>query len=278
MNAGSTVGGGLAFPAVPAAPQKKGLKLFGKFTVPGSFIAYAFLAGLSGASLLALYGVMLTFVLKTVPTKEEEAAQPVIMKQLKQAMVGLVVGVIVPIFIVVLIVGAGTKGLLRAELYLFLFTGLMALTVLSTALVYTQDHRVEETPMLKRGVEGALIGSSLATVALALAGGIEFMRKRKQAAANAGAAFAQLKSGNLAGAGSFFIKGKTQQKIGQNAKTVLGDAQAAKTIKQTHAAKHAAHQAAKQAAKAAKAAQAAPAYTPQPGPGQVKTAQNKAVA
>ena len=175
----------LAAPTQAAPTQAKGIKLFGKFRVPGSIIGYGVLIGISGASLMALYGVMLTFVLKTVPPddKTEKMVDPTgIMRKLKQAMVGLICGVIAPIIIIVLIVGAGIpKGLLRSEIYLFLWSGLMALVVLSTALAYTQDQRVEDTQTLKNGVLGALIGSSVATAALALAGGIEFLKKRKQA-------------------------------------------------------------------------------------------------
>jgi hypothetical protein len=243
--------------------KKNGIKLFGKFNVPGSFVAYGVLAGLSAASLMALYGVMLTFVLKTVPAtdEEEKSVDPTgIMKKLKESMIGLIVGIITPIFIIAIIVGSGTKGLLRAEIMLFLFTSMMALTLMSTALAYTQDRRVEATPKLKRGVEVAMIGSSVLTVVLGLAGVIEFMKKRKQVGADAGAAFKELKSGNLKGAGSFFLSGKTEKQLTQNAKTVMGDSkiaqskkQSQKTMQATKMTKHAAHEAAKQAKAGVKA-------------------------
>lgn len=249
--------------AVPATPQpaaaQKGIKLFGKFRVPGAIIGYGVLLGISGASLMALYGVMLTFVLKTVPPDDqtEKIIDPTgIMKKLKWAMVGLISGVIAPIFIIAIIVGSGIpKGLLKSEVYLWLFAALMALVVLSTALAYTQDQRVEDTPTLKNGVLGALIGSAVMTAALGIAGGIEYLKNRNQAGANAKDAFAQLKAGNLKGATAYFIKPKAAAGLKADAMTIQADAQAAKTANATHAQKHAAHQAAKQAAKQAKAAQ-----------------------
>jgi hypothetical protein len=250
-----------AAPAQAAPGQKKGIKLFGKFRVPGSIIGYGVLISISGASLMALYGVMLTFVLKTVPPDKEteKTVDPTgIMRKLKQAMVGLICGVIAPLFIITVIVGSGIpKGLLRSEVFLFMTASLMALVVLSTALAYTQDQRVEDTPTLKTGVLGALIGSSVVTAALALAGGIEFLNKRKQAGANAKNALAKLRAGNLKGVSAYFIKPNVAAGLTADAKTLQGDAQAANAAKQTHAQKHAAHQAAKQAAKQAKAAQKA---------------------
>jgi len=182
------------------------MKLLGKWTVPGASAGYITAGVVSVLSLAALYGVVMAFVLRTIPTAAEEAAgyDPV-QRKLKESMVGLIVGAVVPLFVVANIAAGFLKKPLQGVVFLLLYTGVSALAVLSTVLAYTQDPRLKEDAALKRSVEIGMYSTVVATVVLGAAGGLFLLKNRARLKASATASIAQLKQGDLKGAAGHIV-------------------------------------------------------------------------
>jgi hypothetical protein len=205
---------------------------FGHIKVPGAVAGYAVLGGVAGASLLSLYGVVLTFMLRSLPdtpapgasakcnTKSVDATA----YKLKQAMVALLSFTIAPIFIIAIILGASTKGVVRTEIFLLLFAGLSALTIISTSLAYTQVDEVQDNARgNKKVVEGVMIASAISTFVLGVAAVGLIMSKRKQIKEQLTMATMAAKRGDWAAAAHPFIQDKALAALSAGQKTLAGN-------------------------------------------------------
>lgn len=202
---------------------------FGHIKVPGAVAGYAVLGGVAGASLLSLYGVVLTFILRSLPDTPTPGASTTCNAKsvdataykLKQAMVGLLSFTIAPIFIVAIILGASTKGVLRAEIFLMMFAGLSALTIISTSLAYTQVDEVQDnTRKNKKVVEGVMIASAISTFVLGVAAVGLIMSKRKEIKADLTMATLAAKRGDWQAAAHPFIQDKALSALQAGQKTL----------------------------------------------------------
>jgi hypothetical protein len=134
-------------------------------------------AGVGGLSLLSLYGVLLTFVLRTVPADDTPAAAVSAgvravddgSKGLKNTMVGLlsVMGVSI------VVAGGAVAGKLRGPagvvVALGLVTGIGALALVATTITYTQDPRLATHKSSKDATLVAVVVSALVMASVGLA-------------------------------------------------------------------------------------------------------------
>lgn len=156
------------------APQPKS-----KMKVSPLVAGYITLGVIGGGSFVSLYGIVLTFLVQTIP--DTSVGQPPLsdeqqhQRKLKQTMVGLtaIIGMVGIIFGI--ITGAKTKGPLQAGIFVALFAAISAFFLISTSITYTQDARITgkfegtgATPKspdkrIKTGTEIGLIVSAIAT-------------------------------------------------------------------------------------------------------------------
>ncbi len=157
-----------------AAPATKS-----KIKVSPLVAGYITLGVVGGGSFLALYGVILTYLVRTFPdTSQELSEDQKQLRKLRQTMVGLTVVIGAVGIIFGIITGAKTRGQLRTGIFLLLFSAISAFFLISTSITYTQDARItgdyasasgaiagDKSKKIKTGTEVGLIVSAISTAA-----------------------------------------------------------------------------------------------------------------
>jgi uncharacterized membrane protein YgaE (UPF0421/DUF939 family) len=270
----------MSYPAQPPVQAVASVKLEKKSKA--ELAGYMTLGVVAGGAFISLYGIVLTYLVQTIPPTDTptagspEADELGRQRKLKQTMVGLTATIGAVGIIFGITAGVKTKGPLQAVIFLLLFGAVSVFFLISTAITFTQDSRITGQYVTGTAGAGQVVKSTKTGVAVGI--GVSAV---STVGFGAGVAYLFIKNlpaikATIGKVSVFGAKAARSQQVQKYVKVGGGPAgskaaqhvakKAAQQAKKAgeHAAKKAAHQAAKHAKQVQAAAGGGGAAVPSP--------------